>query len=750
MKKIIMSFLGVISILTFSLGFIYAWVINSENINPNITGKTESAYFESGDGTEDSPYIISNKTHIYNFAWLQYLGMFNHESSTTGYYETIYFKLKNDIDCDGLTIPAIGTTANPFVGVFDGGGFVISNINVTNRYSQLTLKPGSVEKLDNASIIGFFGVIGKYDNESGYNIVSTSDGKLITSVSNFYLENIRVNVTSGQILAGIIAGYVNANISNIGVEYSSFDFATQASALKSKISNYALIGDYNSDDGVDWSDKPGTSIGFGGSIDITSLSKRVTYIAANAGKGTDSTNTSYTYDSAIYNSHFYTTRSSTNPGYDWTVSGETQTIAFEEGTYLPLNIDLTTANVSNNNTNTNAYYDGKNAEPILNSNVGYIVGNSSTGNTSVRLTHKKADKSSSGIVNSIYTQQAGNDTTDMDEMFASKNYSLFYINSSGTSYRITDNDNLNLSYTKHNDNKIDSSNFSNYSNVKSQFIDSLKDSVTEEYFSSNGKIVLNGILLRKGNASSISFKDFSNVKINNITYDTYKMAEGGINYSLSQNGNLSLICGTFASSSSNHTFYDFYEIDRTTDSSSPSAKKIYKIYKNSSSGDVKYTYDSSSTVTDSGYELKFDLASLNSSAQLYANCAYYMEIPFKSGDYFITNIGVSASNSPYLLYLDVGANASTTGETDATISKIDFVYKVNNSIVKVNDDGYTASNVLYSIEGTTTLEVVIYYRRIQNDGVLYYYESIDGLTMTTIGSGSTSKASSNACESKES
>lgn len=619
MKKIIISFLGVISVLTLMFGFVYAWTFDYEITNPNITGKTESAYFESGDGSESSPYIISNKVHLYNFAWLQYLGMFNDEDTTkSGYYETVYFKLKNDIDCDGLYIPAIGTTAKPFVGVFDGNGCVISNINVTNNYSKLDTKPGSVTSLSDASIIGFFGVIGKYDStDSTLKIksVSDTDTTLITSVSNFYLENISINVTSGQTLAGIIAGYVNANISNIGVEYSSFDFATQASALKSKISNYALIGDYNSDDtsgSVDWNDKPDGGNTYGTSTDLQYLYEKYGNNAISKGKAYP----------------FRTTASK-----ETNASAKTKKMTLSAGQK-----DVTIADTLEAST----------------SNIGYYVG------ADVKFYNK------------------------------SFKYSEFYYpNDSSSSTLLTDS----TTPKKPTQEIIDYLN-----SDKGQFQVRLTGSEID-IINEGGLVVV------------------ENGKVGEYSGDVL-LPQRSIWVAPTKAGTLKFVA--------------------TNVESGTMGIRINKLTR-STPGDYSSYFTNSEQVVEKN-------------AVLLGKMAYYFEIEvsendIKSGyEYAVTG---GNNYKTYISYIDLGTSAAET-TTVATISNIDFVYKVNGSIVKTDDSGYSASNVLYSIEGTTTLEVVIYYRRIQNDGVLYYYESIDGLTMTTIGSGSTSKASSNTCESKES
>ena len=113
-----------------------------------------SGYFESGTGTADDPYIISNAYHFYNLAWLQNLGKFTSET---------HFELKEGIgsidvagQLDGTTgksgaIPPIGSTQTPFIGHFDGNGVVIKNLWVSTDPADWYEQPYDVSAYDYAS-----------------------------------------------------------------------------------------------------------------------------------------------------------------------------------------------------------------------------------------------------------------------------------------------------------------------------------------------------------------------------------------------------------------------------------------------------------------------------------------------------------------------------------------------------------------------------------------------------------------------
>ena len=104
---------------------------------PTSFGSAKAIYFESGDGSPADPYLISSPVHLYNLAWLQYLGYFNKNSALTNGRAQSYFKLKNDLVMTGVAIPPIGTAEYPFLGHFDGNGCVVSSLTVSNAFDDL-------------------------------------------------------------------------------------------------------------------------------------------------------------------------------------------------------------------------------------------------------------------------------------------------------------------------------------------------------------------------------------------------------------------------------------------------------------------------------------------------------------------------------------------------------------------------------------------------------------------------------------
>ncbi len=232
-------------------------------------------------GTKENPYLLTNRRHFYNLAWLQYLGYFNEETegAITKQY---YFSLSNDIDCNGLALPPIGTTKYPFIGNFDGQNHTISNYTITDNYNTLhnTSHPSIIddaskgyhtsgaETINYCSIVGTFGVIGSYNNIPSATYFST-----IPSLGNLYLDEVTISTKSTQVLVGAIAGYVNAPIDNCGVHYVKFDISGNTKKIDSfnHLSDYALIGSYNKEK-YTWDGDESGDNGYGTSTDIKELS----------------------------------------------------------------------------------------------------------------------------------------------------------------------------------------------------------------------------------------------------------------------------------------------------------------------------------------------------------------------------------------------------------------------------------------------------------------------------------------------
>ena len=203
--------------------------------------------YDNDNDTGDSlsgPYQIDNATQLYNFAWLQYLGYFNGENASQ-----TYFVLTSNIDASGLVLPPVGNEDNPFIGNFNGNGYTISGLTVSNDKTELnnasigdkfSIPHAAMENNELKSdleIVGLFGVIGDYSED--YTASSSAP-----SVSDLTIEDVAIETVSTQALAGIAAGYVNGVMDNVTVAGTSTISSSADTALSytDKLSDYALVG----------------------------------------------------------------------------------------------------------------------------------------------------------------------------------------------------------------------------------------------------------------------------------------------------------------------------------------------------------------------------------------------------------------------------------------------------------------------------------------------------------------------------
>jgi hypothetical protein len=104
-KKITMISSGVVFMMATLFGVSFAWFtsMNSAALN-NGQGYTASAYFAGGNGSAETPYVITDPIHLYNLAWLQYLGYFNRTDSNNNLQQK-HFILSKDLDMARLGSP---------------------------------------------------------------------------------------------------------------------------------------------------------------------------------------------------------------------------------------------------------------------------------------------------------------------------------------------------------------------------------------------------------------------------------------------------------------------------------------------------------------------------------------------------------------------------------------------------------------------------------------------------------------------
>ncbi len=341
LRKNLISFLVVaLSVVMFFSVAAFCWFAQSDGFSTNFKSSTATAYFAGGDGSSEKPYQIKDPVHLYNLAWLQYLGYFNLRGGFNNGRAQSYFKLTADIDMSGYTLPPIGTEKYPFIGNFNGDGYAVTNLTVSNGFKDFNGKIYPVnavfDKKENdgilyyfsaetpttsaASFLGMFGVTGNYNNAVTADYSDTvhpvtdklAEGTVPAknefymsemSVEGFYLDYVKVKSYANTALVGFVAGYVAGDVKNAGVYQSRIEFENAATAKTGdSISAYGLVGNYDSNS-VAWAGKND----WGGSIDMKLLSQRISNIMATAGDGTEyySTQASATVKNGFYYSEKY-------------------------------------------------------------------------------------------------------------------------------------------------------------------------------------------------------------------------------------------------------------------------------------------------------------------------------------------------------------------------------------------------------------------------------------------------------------
>lgn len=446
MKKAVHTICIFLSLAFAFVAVTFCWFSRGELLNfRDDFGSAKASYFGGGDGSsEENAYVISSSTHFYNLAWLQYLGYFNAAGGANNGRLQSYFKLTKNIDMSELqrngtvsALPPIGTEQYPFIGNFNGNGHKIDKVFVSNLMSDLIVRPTTYKTAtdDNnnevlavygttgtttkaVNIVGLFGVTGDYgvsadakgvvsgsneytnkfkDSLSSPTAATTSGADEVyygvMKVGNLYTDNLSVKSASSKTLVGLAAGYASASLSNVGVYRCSITVNAGATGLSDSapLSNYSLLGDYN-DAVITWNEKPssggssGDDAAWGGSIDMRTLNRRLSYMYAN---GTITGNSVYYSKSEAYKIYLSNSEYSGNANYDWQENKDIY-MHVMDGTIIPVNVNTTamgidsfdnvleiTAQTANGTVfkSTKEYIANRNSgEVVSKSNTGYFVG----------------------------------------------------------------------------------------------------------------------------------------------------------------------------------------------------------------------------------------------------------------------------------------------------------------------------------------------------------------------------------------
>ncbi len=709
-SSIALAVLLILSLITTSV----AWFANF--IEVHTEGEFEASsivsYFAGGDGTETDPYIVMTPKHLYNLSWLQNQGAFDGKK--------FYFQVSDlvgnpvTIDMAGMiygsdsehktgAIPPIGTKEKPFEGYLNGCGSVIKNLWVSTRKADWKEQPEGAGDYS-SKYVGLFGAIG---------------GEAI--IEDFILDTVEVTTHINGAKVGIICGYVNAMVRNVGV-YNGIISVVDGAVCTS---NYSLLGE--KDARIVWDDMPKVdsqyedttsgSSGWGGSLDMLEISRRVYYIYGAFGWSQSwSPYANWAEENAKYGLAIYA-QTKTPP------SKSTQTIYLTAGTMMPLDINVDTVfgdgtevdGVKTGLPTVPFYRDNKesNKEPVLSGNTGYIVGGASaTKGIALRSTYPSVIYKSLGIAKGSSTVFNG-DQIQLLTIVPNKS------SDSGTTYVIKDDYNAN-----------DSANFGTSLSIKTYDALGLK-----KYTSVRDKLVnsLNGQshihALGFNTAVSSSAITTANVKLLDKEISGYEMLKDAINFSVQTPGFVTAVAGSYRQEQDNvyyHTLFDIYKIDREGGVIT-SVTKIEKIVE---ANDGQYIYNPTAEEIAS-YKLVYDAEQMNVLNNICA--AYYFEIPLNAGEYaigFPTGMEKIGNQNPvgaYLLYLDIGSNGgeATTvqrptkpGEFATIMYDVDYVISTDTDI---SADSYINHQSLLKINSASSGSKIYYLAAgLLNESTVYY------------------------------
>lgn len=608
-------------------------------------------------------------------------------------------------------------------------------------------------------------------------------------VGNMYVDNLVVKSYTSNTLVGLAAGYVAGSLKNFGVYRSTINLAGGAMGTTrvldangnsvsygSTVSKFSIVGDYDTTL-VGWSEKPSESSGddsdFGGSVDMRTLNRRIDYITAKVG----AFSSSWLLTAIDDNFGIGIKHGSSTTEFYWNPQNlsSNQNVYLNDGTFLPLNVNKEkmgidsfevadgeehTVNIKGSGSVTyhiNSEYATMSSEIMKLTNTGYIVGKGEAGkNGDIR---SRIQPIASGSNGGIY-KSLGFSSTQGSAVYDKSSFEMLTIGTNGKTYRILDD--VKTSTTTALSDYIDGSvrfdasplNFKEYKVVRNNFDSSMKDVKVVHgfhfmqslpYSSTIGKN-----LVDEANASK-SIVSRNEVLIDKTYYTTgnvpneyskchhvnaeYQFVKGGLNFTLRKPGYITAILGTFYRYNDDQdpreTMFDLYKVERNNGVIS-TLVRINNIYEDN--GNIVYNVTGSN---QSGKKLLFDFDSLTQNNVLKHAAAYYFEIPVLDGDYVIGCSKGSTTNNAYLMYLDIGANASDDTTEKPTLKyNIDSVDFVNSTTVVVSSDGKYQSyaDIVAAISNLqdATQGVVIVFKRDGTtttysgtkvtDKLLYYYD----------------------------
>lgn len=772
MKRIFRSLAALLIIVISFSAISFAWLASGKYLNfpSSFGGSATPAYFAGGDGSFDKPFRITNAVHLYNLAWLQYLGYFNQREGFNNGLDQTYFELGKDVDMAGRAIPPIGTEEYPFIGKFDGNGHKVTNLTISNKkgtgdlvysptnakFSNNILRFVDDTKSHDIEIVGMFGVTGDYDGYfNKYKTAGHTVDGTIASVSNFYVDKIHVRSNSAKTLAGLAAGYIGGNFSNVGVYRSDIKFAANAQANgvagEGVLSKYSLVGAYN-EDLITWDD----ANTWGGSIDMRTLARRVNYMMAtaknvyyfNPSVATFKNDNYHLYASSqrVKNYIFeygYNPNGYQSLGTDANLLGGSYKTSSSGNenlyTILPINVDKSAMGLDSDSEtekvektvykytgnynsgydifyptetkttvkfNVNTNYNTEESETTLN-NTGYIVGLGTTNKTSATQgaiqINIRPRTSSSSIKNSFNGNSYAASTFALITYCGNSGFRFIKdsYNTNDTNYTGPNGESVTLNEATYLNKEADGT--YHYEKVRS-------DSKFEQYMG----------IGEWGNIYGLSFNNQYGFGVKNtstvISYGengTEKLVTGTINFNVKKEGIITAIVGTYYGSDVKQNAFTLYKVNKDelnvgSSVSSGGLTTVEKIYEYNG----KYYINDK---PDESASLRYDRTwyGKGNNGEIPTNHACYIEIPVPAGDYVIGYDGADTTvRNGYLMYLDIGANGEGSGETGYTMDKVRFInYSGMPSDGNGNVNLSAYKPALITLSGSSTAEEIAVFKR---------------------------------------
>ena len=595
-------------------------------------------------------------------------------------------------------------------------------------------------------------------------------------VDSMYVDNLVVKSYTDNTLVGLAAGYVAGSLKNFGVYRSTINLAggskgtTLAKTIDANgnqvaygntVSRFSIVGDYDTTL-VGWTEQPSGSSGdgndFGGSVDMRTLNRRINYLSAVTGAFDSNGMMNYTSDSFGIN-----VRPDTSTEFYWNPEKPSARIAYlNDGTVLPLNVDkekmglssLTsteiTKTISSNGRSvtyhTNVEYSSNQSEIMTLNNTGYIVGGGAYSDGNMGFIRSRIQPIANGIYGGIYRSLGYNKASYPDAVYNKSAFEMLTIGTDGKTYRILDD--VKTSTTTALSDYIDGSvrfdasplNFKEYEVVRNNFDKTMENANVVHGFhfmnrlptgNAGVNVVVESDKILERDGVLIDKKYYTTGEVPTLyssaehVQSKYQFVKGGLNFTLRKSGYITAILGTFYHPSTKESLFDLYKVVRTN-GKIDSLVKIDNVYKDDETGTI--SYDPSDTT---GKTKVFSFSSLTKEKILDKGAAYYFEIPVIADDYVIGAAEDSTSYNAYLMYLDIGANAS--GDMKYNIDSVDFV---NSTTVVVSSDGKYQSYadivaaisnlqdatqgvvIVFKRDGTTTS----YSETKVTDKLLYYYD----------------------------